>query len=463
MERYILKYLQDSTNNAWKKRYYDYMKMRLDSTLWGFGAHRAVGNLERTIEHLENYVIPRKNSAKAIYGILLRAFDRKFLANRRLRKQAAIQSTSESMVSERREHKVFCAFHLPWLLPNETIHALNDQGIDIDFISDTNKPWSKSVSRLLSWYANTELVPFNELINDAHVNELREIYNQLLEDFRKTDYDAVFVHSTEVFETKILIDVFKDCKKISMELLHGIPGRDAVIESSRVDYYLVYGEKIKENCLSFGCDPKKIHVVGDCKYVDALTVPSSLRCSLDDVLVMTSATSYAYRINWAYDQFSINDRSLLITYLYSIEKVLKENGVTHARLRPHPHVSRDWISRYVDMDFYELDDRWNMEQSLDKATCCLSQNSTIVFEAMMRGVSCIVYEPGDGKRMVTNSLLCPPFDGSDMNMRVANTEEELSRMLQERYCPSTEICSQYMENFKPEVIREILEKEKEKK
>lgn len=460
MERYVLKYLMDSTHDEWRKRYYDYMKMQLDSTLWAFGNNSFI-NLERTIEHQENFVIPRKDTIKGIYGVLRRAFERKFLKKKRLQKQASIQTSSIGATQRTCDYKVFSAFHLPWLLPDKSVKKLNEVGIYIDFISDTSMPWSKSVARMQTWYNSMKLLPFNELVSEARVQELKVIYDQLVEDFRNTDYDAVLLFSSEPFEAKVLIDVFRDLGKVSMELLHGIPGTSLLLETEIVDYFLVYGEQLKQDAISMGCDPKKLYVAGDCKYVDDFQISSKLQCSMDDVLVMTSATFKEYKREWEYDQFALNDRSLLITYLYSVENVLKQNGITHARLRPHPHVMKNWISRYVDMDFYELD-YLGLEESLEKATCCIGQNSTVVIEAINHGVSYLVYEPGDGKHFITGGKLYPPFDGSNAGLKVANSEEELDTMIKERYCPSTELGKQYMEPFKPEVIREILACERAK-
>lgn len=454
MERYILKYLMDSTLDEWRKRYYDYMKMQLDSTLWAFGNHTSV-NHERTIEHQQNYVIPRKDSLKGIYGILRRAFDRNFLKKKSLKKQASIQNQNNDTLKKHYDYKIFSAFHLPWLLPDESVRKINETGIYVDFISDSSKPWSQSITRLQNWYSSMKLLPFNEVISEIHVQELKAIYNQLVEDFRDSDYEAVMVFSAEVFEAKILIDVFRDLGKVSIELLHGIPGATLLTEAEKVDYFLVYGEQLKQDAIAMGCDKNKLYVAGDCKYTENFQTPIQLRCSMEDVLVITSATWREYQCEWEFEKFAINDRSLLITYLYSVENVLKRNGLTHARLRPHPHVMKDWLSKYVDMDFYELD-YLDLSESLDKATCCIGQNSTVVIEAINHGVSYLLYEPGDGKHYITGSLLYPPFDGSNKWLKVANSEEELDEMIKSRYSPSPRIGKQYMEPFKPEVIRDVL-------
>ena len=463
MEKYILKYLQDTTQDEWRKKYYDYLKLHLDSMLWSFGSHVAAGNYERSVEHSENYVIPRKDTLTAIKGILGRAIDRKFFKQKRLQKQGDIQPKKAIQSTVKDSHKVFFAYHLPWLIPDETVRSLNNEGIEIDFISDSSKPWYSSVTRLLNWYRSIQLVPFNEIIKDKYVGELKELYNQVLEDFRKTDYEAVFVYSGVVFEEKIFIDIFRDLNRVSMEIPHGYLGYTSIVEIDRVDYYLLYGERVRELSIKAGFDPKKLCVAGGCKYTKSLDEISSLRNSLDDVLVLTSVTSFDEQYYWDYDQFTISDRSLLISYLYSIEKILKSNGVKHARLRPHPHVSKEWIMKYVDAEFYELDNQWNLEESLAKATCCIGQYTTVVFEAISQGVAYYVYEPGDGKYTMLKEKLFPPFDGSDPDLRIANSEEELDEMIKTHYSPAADLGRQYMEPFKPEVIREILEKEREKR
>lgn len=459
MERYILKYLCDSTQDEWRKRFYDYLKMHLDNTLWAYGANMS-NNLERTIERQQNYVIPRKGTVKGIYGILQRAFDRKFLKKKRLQKQAVNQSVASDGI-QKFEYKVFCAFHLPWLLTDDAIMKMNEVGIGIDFISDSSKPWSKSVLHLMNWYNSIKLLPFNEVIKDQYVNQLKSIYEELLEAFRKTDYDAVMVYTTAVFEEKIFIDIFKELGRVDMELLHGIPGSTLIPEVNRIDYFLVYGDQMRQDAISVGCDANKIYVAGDCKYVDTLPMHSDLRCSLEDVLVITEVSVLNNHYGWDYKDFPRDDRSLIISYIYDVENILKKNGVNHARLRPHPSIKRDWLSRYVDFDFYELDNQ-ELETSLNNATYCIGQYSTVVFEALNQGVSYLVYEPGNGEVTMTGDKLYPPFDGSNPNLKIANTEEQLDAMIKERYCPSPDLGRQYMEPFKPEVIREILEKNRQK-
>jgi hypothetical protein len=269
------------------------------------------------------------------------------------------------------------------------------------------------------------------------------------------------VHTAELFETKIFIDVFRDLGKISIELIHGVPGTSSRIED-RVDFLLVYGEKIRKNCIISGYNPQKVLVAGNSKYLgQPVQNPSSLRCYYEDILVLTSAPFAGHQHDWEFEMFPIFDRSLLITYLYSVENVLKKNGISHARLRPHPSVSKEWLAGYVDMDFYELD-YLPINLSLEQATCCIGQNSTTVFEAIQSGVSYMVYEPGDGSFSMTGSLLVPPFDGSDSFLRIANTEEQLDEMIQSHYCPDIKILSEYFESFKPKVILDILSKQMKK-
>jgi len=445
MERYIIKYLMDSTHDEWRKRYYDYMRLALDHHLWSYG-NNISSSLERWIDHKQNYVIPKHGIVRFILSKI------KSKPQRVKPVESNIRVTSDKAY----KYKLLAIYQKPYL-PDDTIEALHQLGITVEYAYDEGKVWTDAMGRLNSWYSKMKFLPFNEIIMDNHIEELKEIYTSLLDAIKQSKIDALVVFTAEPFEAKILIDIFRELGRISMELIHGIPGSKPT-EENRVDYVLTYGDGIKRIFLDAGFEEEKVLVSGNSKYVKYPDlIKDHLRCSTDDVLVLTSASSVEHQHQWEYDNFSTNDRSLLIAYLYSVEAVLKRVGVTHARLRPHPIVDKHWLSQFVDMDFYEMD-YLSLSESYAKATCCIGQNSTAVLEAIQSGVSYIVYEPGDGKHSLTGDKLIPLYDGSNPYLKVAYKEEDLEQMINAHYCPDIRVLNGFMECFKPEVIKEVLDK-----
>lgn len=448
MERYIIKYLMDSTNDEWRKRYYDYMKMALDHHLWSYGNH-INSSLERWIDHKQNYVIPKHGIWSFIQSTITKILPTLARPKKEMNYEVNLQKQNYT-------YRILAIYQKPYF-PNETVKALYEIGIGVEFACDEGKIWTDAMSQLYAWFGRMRFAPFNEILNDSHIEELKEIYVNLFEAIKESNMDALVVYTAEPFESKILIDIFRDLGKISIECMHGIPG-NSPMEEERVDYVLTYGEQIRDIFLKAGYPKDKVLVSGNSKYLSVPNLSNQIvRCTTEDVLVLTSVTSVPHQHSWKYDEFGINDRSLLITYLYSVESVLKKNGIKHARLRPHPMLDKQWLMNFIDKEFYELD-FLSLQESFAKATCCIGQNSTAVLEAIQSGVTYLVYEPGDGIHSMCGGKFTPLFDGSNPYLKVANTEEELDEMIKSHYCPDLRVLNGFMECFKPEVIKEVLDK-----
>lgn len=460
MERYILKYLYDSTQDEWRKRYIDYMKLTLDHQLWSIG--RQFSNSLEWKKNLNSFIILHRGAVTCEIGSKIKRLICKKIHNafhirqKRYEMHEQLTHIEEKSYDYRALSVMGTSF-----MTDECKKSLLDVKIRVDSIFDwsySDCTWFRCVHQLLEWHKSMELLPFNEIIKETHVEELRRLYGALLEVLKNEDFDTVFVHTAELFETKIIIDIFRELGKTSIEIIHGIPGGNPLIED-RVDHLMVYGEQLRSNCIKYGFNPLKVHTLGNSKYCsNSISVPQSLRCSDEDVLVLTTATAVEHQHEWEYEKFSSNDGSLLVTYLYSVESVLKKNNIFHARLRPHPIISKEWLAQYVDLDFYQID-KLELSESLSRATLCVGQSSTVVLEAILYGVSYLVYEPLNEKLSTTWSHLNAPFDGSDPFLRVAHTEDELDEMIASEYCPDISLLGEYMEMFKPQVLLRVLRQE----
>lgn len=455
MERYILKYLYDHSENPKGRRFIDYFKMQLDNRLYSFGMHDTENFEYRQLRYFEEIqqdkgikalMHPRRRWRKLIEKINSKSDQRK-----------ALQSLVANEIMQQCKYKVLSIFNLR----KETIEELNRNGIAVyhygqPFFDGDVTYESKSLEALDAFIEELRYKDFNQLLTEENYEEIDAIFRDAVEEFKATDFDAVLVWTSEAMECKFVIDVFKEIGRPSITFQHGLPGPYRKIEESRASYLCVWGPEVRENYLKVGFDPGHVLIAGNARYVSCPT-NRQMRCGVEDVLVLTSAPTAPHQHEWEWDKFSKQDRSLLVTYLYSVENVLKSVGVKRARLRPHPSVSRSWLAKYLDMDFYEIDNE-DFIPSLSKATMCVGQLSSTVLEAMQHGVSYIVYEPSeDGRHGMNGNVLVPPFDGSDKYLQVANTEDDLSKMIQERYVPDVRLLDEYMIPFNGSVIKGILD------
>ena len=456
MEQYILKYLYDSTSDSAMRRLMDYCKFQLDSRLWSAGRHMPYSyDTQRDLAEF------RSRSSQSL----------------RSRCRAKIQQVKSLFVRPREEvlyddfpkQKQTNQSYAVWSfvdIPLESRKRLENEGIEYYYTNVYASRLSGYITPALveihQWYESYICnAPFNEIIKPQNAAYLERLYHQLVDELRALPIDAVLVRTSELFFEKLMIDAFREIGKPSITLLHGMPGIYTLATESRADYLLVWGEKIKENFIKVGYNPSRVFVGGNYKY-DVMPSHEMLRTSLDDVLVLTSAPFAEHQHEWEWNKFDIQDRGLLITYLYSIENVLKKCGVKHARLRPHPAVNKEWLKEYIDIDFYEID-RSDFIQSLTQATLCVGQISSTLLEALMCGVTYIPYEPSEnGKVGMGKATIVPPFDGSEKTLRVAYSEDQLYDMIIQKYSPNTFDMQAWMQGFDAHEIKMILEKAKAK-
>ena len=281
---------------------------------------------------------------------------------------------------------------------------------------------------------------FNQLV-DINFKKLCLEYDQMLEKWLiKSQVSAIIVPNDVSFFERRLIRIAKNNNIPSFVFLHGLPGRYNIIDDNRTDYLIVWGDKIKENYINNGFNTNKILVSGHPNY--SLTKKINLLpTSFDNVLVLTKSLNG----NHHSDGVVLGDRGNLILYLLSIENVLRRLGVNRVRYRPHPSENIKWYQQYLDPVFF-IPDTYLLNDAINNATLIIGPTSTIFLESLFRGKNYIIYELSNGENDILNQKLVPPFDGSDINIPVAKSENELYNILVENKRVNIQILESY---FKP--------------
>lgn len=450
MERYILKYLYDNASDTDVRRAYDYLKSEIDFRFWSQGRHFTYSWDFYRASILSTMRLPKwKKDLKSILQYMKGGF--------KCRKDRG-NIAKEKLVLPSKGYNVLSVVNLP----QESRIALEKCGINYVYVDITRSELMHDLpafKAILTYQKVLQRQTFTQLISKETIEQVLKLYEDLREELSNYAFDAVLVRTSELFVEKILIDIFRSFNKPSITLLHGLPGLYTKATESRADYLLVWGNKIRDAFIKTGYNPQNVMVAGNYKYAEIQRI-EELRCSKDDVLVLTTTTYEDHQHEWTYDNFDHHDRSLLITFLYSVEHVLKHNGVMHARLRPHPHVNKEWLSEYIDKDFYTID-REDLMVSLNKATMCIGPTSSTMIESLMSGVSYLAYEPGDGMHTITGDAMVPPFSKEYSLLKAAYNEQELADMIINNYKPdANQLLNDFLQPFKPQVIKQILDEQK---
>lgn len=426
MERYLLKHLLDNANSALEKKYINYLKVNLDSKMYAYGDNMREGYPEYQSIRLKEIVLYFRTLLKSNYL-----------------KQKSGQDCVLSFVR----------------MPSELETKYN-----LEFVSSIINPiCSKNIFSyaLLKYYLLylklTRGKNFNEIINVDCFKKMQDYEEVIADTYRKYNLKGLIVPTGEPYLYNLHLDIFKKLQIPSFIVLHGIPGIYDLDSEKKADFLLVWGEQIKQNYIDAGFDSERIKVIGHPKYTDIPHIPK-LRNSLDDVLVATTGSTEWSPHGWEYDKFPLFDRNLLLLYCYSVENVLKRAGVKHARLRAHPSVGREWLEKFVDLDFYTIDvnKRSTLSDSLNKASLVIGPTSSVWLESLLYGVNYLVYEPGVDKKGLTNGDLVPPFDGSDSDLEVAFDEYSLYDMIKHGYKLNTDIINRYIQPFNFEEAYKLL-------
>jgi len=253
---------------------------------------------------------------------------------------------------------------------------------------------------------------FNELLSPAFIEEISAFEEKLRLFYHDKKISSVFVPADVPFFSNLSIKVCRELNIPSFIFLHGLPQDMPNSRYTRSDYLIVWGEKIKENYIKDGMNPDKIFVSGHPSYKDFRI--RELKFELDDIIVLTKSVSGS----------DFGDRANSILYLYSIEKVLKKIGVMSATLRPHPGENAKWYMKFVNKNFYRIDNN-RSAKSIRKASLIIGPTSSVLLESIYNGINYLVYEPIVKGLDFTGCRLFSPFDGSDTRVPVAKNEDDL--------------------------------------
>jgi hypothetical protein len=157
-----------------------------------------------------------------------------------------------------------------------------------------------------------------------------------------------------------------------------------------------------------------------------------------------------------YNNTVVNDASMVVLYLYKVQKVLLRLGIKSARYRPHPSINKKWIQSFLDPDFYELDTEV-LATSLNKSSLVIGANSTVVLEALMQGVNYIAFDPKDEHGVnMSGYTSVPPFDGTEEKLMMAKDEAELEKMVKANAMTDYALVHDFIQDFDLTPLKDII-------
>lgn len=424
MERYLLNFLKHS-DNALQNKYVDLFKVELDWFIYNYGDHIASTH-NRTA---------KKNIRKRLVNL--------FQQYGPIRMHQRVTGGANILSSVAFRDDI-----IPRIGYNAYSSILQPIGRE-NIIRDAN---TIRLLRRIKKAINHGV--FSDLFNLHLFQELEDNQARIKKQYENYDFKGLFLFTDEYFESKYLIDIFRQLNRPSFIFSHGLPGIYSKDVDNRTDYLMVWGERIKENYVKLaGFNPDKIYVVGNSRYVD-ISRPLKLRNSLDNILVIPTSSLLWHQHTW--DDPTLVDRSMVILYLYQVQHVLQKLGVNHARVRPHPAINKDWVYGFLDKSFYTLDTD-TFANSCAKSSLVIGATSTTFLEALMAGVNYIIYEPLDSdQKGLLRSKRVPPFDGSGTSLEIANDMDQLEHLLKSRYQSSPRILDGYIQPLDLTVIKSIL-------
>lgn len=322
-------------------------------------------------------------------------------------------------------------------------------------------PWA--FGKLQKYFDSKIIWSSLELSNKLKNNTFKELISPeffiLIKDYKKdlkqyvitNNVCALFLPQDIGFFEKLAIDVFKELKLPTFNFIHGLPGIYNGIDNDRTDYLVVWGDAIKQNFVNAGYNPNKIIINGHPKY--KIDTQKTLKFQFDDIVIITKSLNGSQFS----DKVVLGDRSNLIYYLLSIQKILENFNVKSVRLRPHPSENIDWYYQFIDKNFFKLD-TLDLKTSFSKASLVIGATSTTFLEALIMGVNFVVYEPiVDDGLLVDGLQAVAPFDGSHYKVPVAKNETELQKILEKKESVDVSILNDYInQEFNPVLILDLI-------
>lgn len=415
MNRYLLDYIRKNSSDKLINKYLDFLKVDLDGFFYGRG-----GDVNSNYGALRELNL--KFYLKTFYNLVL----------------------TSNAIKYNDANKNILSFIS---LPKDIEASFNINMIGSILRSNGNKI-IKDIHSIKLYILLAKLntkTPFNEILTKKTAEKLESYNNALTDYYKRFDFKGLFVSHGEPFINKFHIDIFKKLNIPSFIFLHGLPAIYDLETEKKSDYLLVWSEKIRDNYIAAGFEKSRIVVTG---HPQVLSMPPKreIRNSLDDILVITTASNVWSPHNWDYNSFPDYDSSLLVLYCYSIQTVLQRLGINKVRLRLHPSVNKSWLLSFINRNFFILDTD-TLETSIRKSSLVIGPTSTVCLQSMLLGVNYIVYELGNNKCDIHDFPLVPPFDGSDKDLIVTHNEDDLLYCLRSQCISNMSFIEKYVQPF----------------
>lgn len=282
-----------------------------------------------------------------------------------------------------------------------------------------------------------ETINFNEFFLPQNQNEINEISDILKSIYNKSNIEAMFYSNDVGFFERLSINIAKELRIPTFIVNHGAAARYSnLINDNRADYLLTFGDIMKNNFVKSGFNSKKIFVFGH-PFYSGLKI-DTLRFGFENILVLSKPLSgqpleSSSRFSgYENDRTRISDRGNCLLYLIFIEKVLISLNIKKVRLRLHPSENSEWFKKFINTSFYEID-YLPLKESLDAASLVIGPTTSVFVDALFHGVNFTIFEPlHKNGTDILNHPVGHPFDGSDIRIPVAKTEEKLLEILQNK-------------------------------
>lgn len=419
MERYLQKYLLDNETDPLRKKYIEYFKIEMDWFIYNYGEHISKSH--------------QKKQPNGVMGWLYRF-------------KQDVCSLQTKFVDNGKSN-ILSKYILPELTDNYNFYSsiLTPNGSNNIIGSLEAIRFRERKQRIIN------AGRFFDFLDKDFIEKTEKLKFSLKSQFESYNFKGGIFHTDQYFDTKFLIDIFKEMQIPTLLLLHGLPSSYCLDLDNRTDYLCVWGGRIKDHYINAGFDASKIYVTGNRKY-SKIPKEMNLRNSYDDVLVIPPSAVLLHQNTWGVP--TLIDRSVGALYLHMLEKVLKKLGIKKARYRIHPSLDKAWTHQFVDSGFYTVDDK-PLTESLNKATLVIGSASSMLFDAIAHGVNYIMFEPQEEGRSLLGEKLIPPFDGAD-GLLVAKDLDDLENMLRTKFQNTFESVNGYIEPFNPSIIKNLL-------
>ena len=429
MDKYLIKYLVENADNELSKKYIDFFKVELDWHLYISETHIAKS-------YFRNRHIRTKDRLKRLYqysrALILQpntieSSNAKVLSTLKL-SQKDTSSLSELGIA---------AYSPIW-------HPLRKKNIVGDL-------------KTLRWHQRIQEKIRNDdfhLFLDSKFHEQLETFQEhLITQYQNYDFRALFLYTDQYFYSKYHIDIFKKLDRPSFVFSHGMPGAYSLEVDNRADYLMVWSEKIKQNYINAGFNSAKVKVVGNPSYKH-LEKYKTLRSDFSNVLVIPVSS-----VTWhhhEYDNIVVSDASMVVLYLYKVQKVLKKLGIKKARYRTHPSINKEWVHPLLDPDFYVCDTE-PLSTSLNKSSIVIGSNSTVLLEALIDGVNYIGFHPKEENGVnMSGYKSVPPFDGMEEKLMLTDNEEDLEKMLRSNVMTDYSLVHDYIQDLDLSILKKLI-------